>query len=286
VNAVSASVAGDPAQSLHVIEPRKPSSVRVLKEAWEFRDLLLMLVWRDLKVRYKQTYLGPVWVVLAPVMAMLVTSLVFGRLAKLPSDHLPYPLLVFSGLIPWTYFSRTLNNAAGSILDNTALVRKVYFPLFILPLSTALSGLPDLGVSLVVLLALQVWYHVLPGWSLLWLPLVLAWATIMSLGFSIWVASLTAYYRDLRYLISSVLQIWMFVTPIFYSDSLIPEHWRALYDCNPLADLIGVFRQALLGTSSTLPTGILAGCIVGSVLLFVTGISAFQQARTNFVDVA
>src|SRR5437870_840038 len=218
-----------------------------LSELCEYRELLYLFVWRDIKVRYKQTVIGVAWVILQPLMTMGVFTIFFGRLAKLPSNGLPYPVFYFAALAPWTYFSTALTNATNVVVENQRVITKVYFPRLILPFSSVLSGLVDFGIAFVVLVALVLGYGLRPGVQTLWLPFLLLLALATALGIGLWLSALNALYRDVKYVTPFLVQFWMFASPVAYPTSLVPEKWRWLYGLNPMAGVIEGFRWALTG---------------------------------------
>jgi len=232
--------------TLRIEPPRSVFELR-LREAWAYRELLYFFVWRDVKIRYKQTAIGVLWVILQPVLNMLVFTLFFGRLAKLPSDGLPYPVFYFAALIPWTYFAYALQTTTNVVVDNQRLITKVYFPRMILPISTALSGLVDFSIGFVVMAIFTFAYGIRPTAAALWLPVLLVLAVATALGVGLWMSALNALYRDVRYVIPFVIQFWMFASPVAYASSLVPARWRWLYGLNPMAGVIDGFRWAITG---------------------------------------
>ena len=224
------------------IEPPRGLFELRLREVWAYRELLYFFVWRDVKIRYKQTAIGVLWVVLQPVLTMLVFTLFFGRLAKLPSDGLPYPVFYFAALVPWTYFASALQMTTNVVVDNQRLITKVYFPRLILPISSALSGLVDFSIGFVVLAIFTVAYGLRPTLAALWLPALLTLAVFTALGVGLWLSALNALYRDVRYVIPFVIQFWMFASPVAYPSTLVPARWRWLYGLNPMAGVIDGFR--------------------------------------------
>jgi lipopolysaccharide transport system permease protein len=255
-----------------------------LGELWSYRELLYFFVWRDIKIRYKQTAIGAAWAVLQPFLTMLLFSLLFGRLAHIPSDGLPYPIFYYSALLPWMYFAGALQNSTNTIVENQRLITKVYFPRLALPLSAVLSGLVDFGVSFVMFLALMVYYGIRPGAAVLWLPVFLLLAILTAFGVGLWLSALNAIYRDVRYVLPFLVQFWLFASPVVYSSSLVPAKWRWLYGLNPLAGVIEGFRWSLSGRGD--PPGRLiyvSAAVVFAVLL--SGIGYFQKMETTVADV-
>ena len=240
-----------------------------LGEVWAYRELLYFFVWRDVKIRYKQTAIGVLWVILQPVLNMLVFTLFFGRLAKLPSDGLPYPVFYFAALIPWTYFAYALQTTTNVVVDNQRLITKVYFPRLILPISTALSGLVDFSIGFVVLGIFTLAYRIRPTAAALWLPVLLILAFATALGVGLWMSALNALYRDVRYVIPFVIQFWMFASPVAYASTLVPARWRWLYGLNPMAGVIDGFRWAITGHGQA--PGLLLLASAGAVAAVLLG---------------
>ncbi len=218
-----------------------------LRELWAYRELLYFLIWRDVKVRYKQTALGAAWAIIQPFFTMIVFSLFFGSLAKVPSDGIPYPIFSYAALVPWTFFANGLNQSANSLVGSANLIKKVYFPRLAMPLAAVLSGVVDFALAFVVLLGLMAWFGVAPTGHVIWLPAFLVLALVSALGVGLWLAALNVQFRDVRYVVPFLTQFWLFATPIAYPSSLLPEPWRSLYGLNPMAGVVEGFRWALLG---------------------------------------
>jgi len=254
-----------------------------LQELWTHRELLLFLVWRDIKVRYKQTVLGAAWAVLQPLLTMFVFALLFGRVAKLPSDNVPYPLYVYTALLPWQLFAFAMTESSNSLVANQHLIRKVYFPRLIIPLSAVLVGLVDFMISMVVLIGMMAYYGFRPaGTALLVIPfLILAVMTALGIGF--WLSALNIKYRDFKYVIPFLAQFWMFATPVVYSSQLVPPEWRTLYGLNPMAGVVDGFRWALLGSAAGSPILILISAIAVLCVL-VSGVAYFKHMERTFAD--
>jgi lipopolysaccharide transport system permease protein len=267
---------------LRIEPPRSLFELR-LREVWAYRELLYFFVWRDVKIRYKQTAIGVLWVILQPVLNMLVFTLFFGRLAKLPSDGLPYPVFYFAALIPWTYFSSSLTATTNVVVESQQLITKVYFPRLILPISTALSGLVDFAIGFVVLSIFCFAYGILPTFTALWLPVLLLLALFTALGVGLWLSALNALYRDVRYVIPFVITFWMFASPVAYASSLVPARWRWLYSLNPMAGVIDGFRWAITGRGQApgLPLLASAGAVA---LVFLGGVFFFNRMETTVAD--
>jgi lipopolysaccharide transport system permease protein len=255
-----------------------------LGELWQYRELLYFLVWRDVKVRYKQTALGIAWAVVQLFFTMVIFSLFFGRLAKVPSDGVPYPLFAYCALVPWGFFANGLNMGSNSLVESANLIRKVYFPRLAIPIATVLSGGVDFLVSFLLLVGMMVYYGRMPGVDAVWLPLLLLLGLVTALGVSLWLSALNVQYRDVRYTIPFLTQIWMFATPIAYPSSLVPEGWRALYGLNPMVGVVEGFRWALLGTA-TRPGPMLIVSSLAAVMILLTGAMYFRYTEKTFADV-
>ena len=270
-------------EHLTVIEPPKGWHMLNWRELWAYRELLWVLTMRDIKVRYKQTVLGAAWAIIRPVMTMVIFSVVFGQLAKMPSDGLPYPIFVYAGLLPWTFFSASIGASGQSLVGSAHLVSKVYFPRLIIPLSSVGAGLVDLLISTVVLLLMMLWFGV--GWSLnlLAAPLLLLFVTFTALGVGTLLSALTVAYRDFTHLTPFVVQIWMYVTPVIFPVSLVPERWQWLMYLNPMTGLVEGFRSAFLGRPFDM-TGIGVSFAVAASL-FVIGVAYFERVERRFADI-
>ncbi len=267
-----------------LIEPTRGWVSLKLHELWEYRELLYFLTWRDIKVRYKQTALGAAWAIIQPLMTMVVFSLFFGRLAKVPSDGAPYPIFSFAALVPWTFFANGLTQSANSLVGSERLISKVYFPRLVIPISTVFSGIVDFALAFVLLLLMMVFYGVVPTLNIIWLPFFLLLALIASLGTGLWLSALNVEYRDVRYVVPFITQFWMFATPIAYPSSLLSEPWRTLYGLNPMVGVVEGFRWALLGTGS--PPGPLTWVsLAASLILLIAGAFYFKRMEKNFADV-
>jgi lipopolysaccharide transport system permease protein len=255
-------------------------------ELWANRELLLFLVWRDIKVQYAQTALGAAWAVVQPLMTMLIFTLVFGRLAKIPSDGVPYSVFTLAALIPWMYFSNAFSAASASLVNSSNLITKVYFPRLIIPIVSVLSGLVNLAVSCVVLAVMMIWYHVTP--SLIAIPMIPALLLLMILtatGVGCWLAAVYIQYRDVRQIVPFIVQIWMYISPVVYPLSLVPERYRTLYALNPMAGIIQTFRVVLLRTGE-IPWGTLGVSTIVGVLMFLGGTLYYRRTEHLFADVA
>ena len=266
-----------------VIEkPRSWLSLR-LGELWRYRELLLFFVWRDIKVRYKQTILGVAWAVLQPLITMVIFSVIFGRLANIPSDGIPYPVFSFAGLLPWQLFARSISDATSSLVTNQNMVTKVYFPRLILPMSTSLSGLVDFGIALLILFGLMVYYAIVPTWRILLIPVLVVFTLMTSMSVSFWLSALAVRYRDIRFITPFLVQVWLYATPVVYPSTLVPEQWLWLYRLNPMTAVVEGFRWVLYG--QTPATSHLYLLSVGVVLLLLfSGLIFFQRMELTFAD--
>lgn len=275
----------EPSGPIHTrIEPSRGFVSLKVGELWAYRELLYFLIWRDVKVRYKQTALGIAWAVIQPVMTMVVFSVFFGKLAKLSSDGTPYPIFTFAALVPWTLFSNGLAQGTNSLVGSSNLIKKVYFPRLIIPTATVLAGVVDFVVAFGVLLVLMLIYGIAPTINTLWIPGFLILTVIASLGVSLWLSALNVEYRDIKYVIPFLTQIWLFATPIAYSSSLLNEPWRTVYGLNPMVGVVEGFRWALLGTDTRPGTMILVS-IAASVFLMISGAYYFRRMEKTFADV-
>ena len=273
-----------PIEPVLVLEPGRADR-NYWTDLWRYRELFLILAWRDLSVRYKQTIIGVVWAILRPLLTMVVFTVVFGRLAKLPSDgDAPYALLVFAAMLPWTLFATSLSDASNSLINSANLISKVYFPRLIVPTATIVIAFADFLISLVILLALMVYYRFAPGWNMLLLPVFMLLAMLASLGPGLWITALNVKYRDFRIVIPFVVQFGLYVSPVGYSSSLIPERWRLLYSLNPMVGVIDGFRWCILGgTSPIYWLGFALSLVVVAFFLWL-GVSQFRKMEKTFAD--
>ena len=269
---------------VHVIAPAGGLLPVKLSEIWEYRELAYFLVWREIKIRYKQTALGVAWAVLQPVLAMTVFSLFFGRLAGLPSDGVPYPVFTFCALLPWQLFAFALTESSNSVVANQRLITKVYFPRLIMPIAGVCVGIADFVFTFALLLAMLAYYGLTPGWAILTVPLwtLLALTTALSVG--IWFSAINVRYRDVRYTLPFLTQLWLIATPVAYSSSIVPEAWRPIVALNPMVGVVDGFRWALLGTASFPgPTVIVSATAV--VVLLISGLYYFRSVERTFADI-
>ena len=266
------------------IEAAKAWPSLKLGELWAYRELIYFLIWRDIKVRYKQTVLGAGWAIVQPLFTMLLFSLFFGRLAKVPSDGIPYPLFSFTGLVPWSYFANGLTQASNSLVGNSSLIKKVYFPRLAIPTAKVLSALLDFGLAFVLLLGMTFYYRVHPSFRILWVPLFLLLAMVTALGASFWLSALNVRIRDVEQTLPFLTQIWLFATPIAYPSSLLSEPWRTLYGINPMVGVVEGFRWALLGANTAPGPMLIISSLVATAML-VSGAFWFRRLEKTFADV-
>jgi lipopolysaccharide transport system permease protein len=254
-----------------------------LHEVWDYRELLYFLTWRDIKVRYKQTMIGAAWAIIQPFFMMVVFSLFFGHLAKVPSDGIPYPIFVYCALLPWQLFAHALGESSNSLVANERLITKVYFPRLVIPIAAVCGGLVDFAISFVVLLGLMAYYGVVPGVAIVTLPLFVLLAVLTALAVGLWLSALNVQYRDVRYTLGFLTQFWLFATPVAYPSSLVPEPWRALYGLNPMAGVVEGFRWALLGKAEG-PGPLLAVSVTVLILVLIGGAHYFARMEDRFAD--
>lgn len=255
------------------------------RDLWRYRELFYFLAWRDILVRYKQTTIGIAWSVLRPFLTMIAFTLVFSKLAKLPSEGVPYPILVFAALLPWQFFSNALSEASNSLIMNANLLTKVYFPRLIVPTSSVIVSLVDFCISLGILALLMLWYGFAPDWRILTLPLFFALAFIASFGCSLWLAALNVKYRDFRYVVPFIVQFGLYISPVGFSSAIVPEKWRLLYSLNPMVGVIDGFRWGLLGGNAQIYwNGMLVSSLV-ALVIFLFGLRYFRNMERNFADV-
>lgn len=255
-----------------------------LRELWEYRELLFFFAWRDIKVRYRQTVMGVLWAIIQPILTMVIFSLFFGRLANIPSDGLPYPVFSFAALVPWTFFANALTQASNSLVLSGNMLKKIYFPRLALPIATVFAGVVDFALAFIVLLCIMLYYGLVPTANILWLPFFALLALITSIGVSLWLAAMNVQFRDVRYTIPFITQAWLFVTPIAYPSSLLPDSLQIVYGMNPMAGVVEGFRWALLGTD-TAPGPMLIVSSVVALLLLVSGAFYFRRMENTFADV-
>lgn len=267
-----------------VIEAPKGWVPLKLGELWDYRELVYFLTWRDIRVRYKQTALGAAWAVIQPLFAMVIFTIFFGRLAKVPSDGIPYSIFAFAGLVPWNFFANGLSHCSDSLVTSANLIKKVYFPRLAIPVSTVLAGLVDFSISFLVMLCLITYYGIPLSWKILWIPAFLLLAVTTALGVGLWLSALNVKFRDVRYTVPFLIQIWMYGTPIAYPSSLLPEHWRLIYGLNPMAGVVEGFRWCLLN-AKTEPGPMIAVSALASLTILITGSFFFRRTEKQFADV-
>jgi len=255
-----------------------------LHELWEYRELLYFLTWRDIKVRYKQTVLGAAWAIIQPFFTMVVFSLFFGRLAQIPSDGIPYPIFSYTALVPWTFFANGLGQSSNSLVGSANLIKKVYFPRLVVPISSVISGAVDFVLAFIVLLGMMLYFGIVPTWNVVWLPLLLLLALVTALGVGLWLSAMNVQFRDVRYAIPFLTQFWLFATPIAYPSSLLSEPWRTLYGLNPMVGVVEGFRWALLGTN-TAPGPVIIASSLAALGLLISGAYYFRRMEKTFADV-
>jgi len=271
-----------------VIQPSRGWAALQLRTVWEYRELLYFLVWRDIKVRYKQTALGVAWIILQPVVSMVIFSLLFGQLLDVPSGGVPYPIFAYAALLPWNYFAGALTRSSQSLVGSAHLITKVYFPRLIIPISGVVSGLVDFAIAFLVLIGLMVYYGVTPTLAVLLLPAFLLLAVLTALGFGLWLGALNVRFRDVNYLVPFLVQVWMYITPVIYGSTLIPERFRFLLALNPMTGVVEGFRWALLGAQlaeAQPPGAMLIVPIAISLLVLFSGALFFRRTERTFADI-
>jgi lipopolysaccharide transport system permease protein len=269
---------------LVVIKPVKGWVPLNLRDLWLYRELIYFLTWRDLKVRYKQSVLGVIWAILKPTMTMIIFTIIFGNFAKIPSDGVPYPIFSYSGLLPWEFFAAALTVSARSMLTSGGMVSKIYFPRIIVPLSSVMANLVDLLIAFVILIGMMIFYKIPLTINVLWLPAFILLAMITAIGVGLWFSALLVMYRDINYLLPFITQLWMFISPVVYSSSMIPEKWRWLYSINPMSGVVEGFRWALLGTQQSISGGMVAISSAIALVIFISGMFFFRRMERIFAD--
>ena len=267
-----------------VIEPGR-SEKNYWNDLWRFRELFVFMAWRDILVRYKQTAIGLSWSIIRPVLTMIVFTVVFGRIAKLPSEGVPYPILVYSALLPWQFFSMSFSDASASLLVNSNMLTKLYFPRLIIPVSTIIVNLVDFFISFIILIVLMIWYKFVPGWTILCVPLFLFLAFIASLSAGLYVAALNVKYRDFKYIIPFVVQFGLYVSPVGFSSNVVPQKWKLLYSLNPMVGIIDGFRWSILGGQSHIYLPGLLLSIGVIILILILSIRYFRKMEKTFADI-
>ena len=291
-----------PVVDQNVISPSTDPFIRIrptkgwvslnFEELWRYRELLYFFVWRDIKIRYKQTILGASWAIIQPLFTMVIFSLFFGRLAQVPSDGIPYPLFSYTALVPWTFFANGVTQASNSLVNNADMIRKIYFPRIALPIAAVSAGLVDFTLAFIVLIGMVIGFSIVPAANydaqltlrVIWLPLFLLLALVTTLGVSFWFSAMNAQFRDVRFVVPFLIQAWLFITPIAYPSSLLSEPWRTLYGINPMAGVVEGFRWALLGTD-TAPGSMMIVSVLAAVLILIGGTYYFRRMETKLADV-
>lgn len=258
---------------------------RYWNELWHFRELFFFLAWRDIIVRYKQTVIGIAWSLIRPFLTMIVFTIVFGNIAKLPSNGVPYPILVFVAMLPWQFFANSLTESSGALLANASMLTKIYFPRLIMPASAVIVSVVDFLISFIMLLILMLWYHIIPSWRILALPLFLLMAFVTSLGVGMWLSALNVKYRDFRYIIPFIVQFGLYISPVGFSSSVVSSEWKILYSLNPMVGVIDGFRWAILGKNAVLyMPGFIISCLL-SLGIFIIGMWYFRKTEHSFADI-
>lgn len=255
-----------------------------LREVWDYRELMGIFVWRDLKVRYRQTVIGVLWAIVQPFVTMVIFSIFFGRLAGIPSDNIPYPIFSYAALVPWSFFANSINQASNSLVNNAEMIKKIYFPRLTMPIASMLAGVLDFVLAFIILLGMMLYYGFIPTINIIWFPFFLLLAMMTALGVSLWLSALNVQFRDVRYMIPFITQIWLFATPVAYPSSLLSEPWHTLYGLNPMVGVVEGFRWALLGTDTVPGTTILVSFLV-AFLVLISGIYYFRRMERTFADV-
>jgi lipopolysaccharide transport system permease protein len=270
-------------KKIHIREPSSGWPKLNLIELWEYRELLFILAWRDMSIRYKQTILGGLWAIIQPFVTMIIFSVVFGKLAKMPSDDIPYPIFSYAALVPWAFFVNALNKSSLSLISNTNLINKVYFPRLVLPVSAVIVGTIDFFVAFFMLLLMMLFFGIIPTIAIICLPFFIVLTLITSLGVGIWIATLNVKFYDLQNALPFIIQAWMFATPVAYPSSLLDEPWRSIYGINPMAGVVEGFRWALLGTDTS-PGGILIVSSITACIILIAGMFYFKHVEPTFAD--
>jgi lipopolysaccharide transport system permease protein len=266
------------------IKPTTGLAALNLRDLWTYRELVVFMIWRTLKVRYKQTALGAAWAIIQPLMTMIVFNFIFGSVAKVPTDNIPYPIFSYTALLPWGLFTTALNQASRSLTTNQNMVTKIYFPRLVLPISSVLAGLVDFAIAFVILIVLMFYYGVTPAWNVLWtLPFFLLLSIVTALGVALWLSAINVQYRDVNYALPFLTQFWLFITPVAYSASVISEKWQLVYSLNPMAGVVNGFRWALLGSGSGPDLALWISVII-SLFILVSGLIYFRNMERTFAD--
>jgi lipopolysaccharide transport system permease protein len=268
-----------------VISAKKGLVAINFSELWNYRELFWFLAWRDILVRYKQTVIGIAWALIRPIVTMIIFTIIFGKLAKFPSDGIPYPLLSFTALLPWQFFSNALTESSNSVVANSNMISKIYFPRLVIPAAAVISGVVEFLLCFFILIALMFWYGVTPTWSIVWLPLFFLLALISAFGIGLWFSALNVEYRDVRHIVPFIVQFGLYISPVGFSSSVVPDKWRLLYSLNPMVSVIDGFRWTLLGGKTPL---FVPGLLISSFIVFgilVTGLYYFRKMERTFADI-
>jgi lipopolysaccharide transport system permease protein len=266
------------------IEPSSGWTALKLNELWEYRELLGIFVWRDLKVRYRQTVIGALWAVVQPFLTMVIFSVFFGRLAGVPSDSIPYPIFSYAALVPWTFFANSINMASNSLVNNAEMIKKIYFPRLTMPFASMLAGLVDFILAFIILIGMMLYYGFVPTINILWFPLFLLLSMMTALGVSMWLSAMNVQFRDVRYMIPFITQAWLFATPVAYPSSMLSEPWRTIYGINPMVGVVEGFRWALLGTN-TAPGPLMIVSFAVAIVILISGVYYFRKMEKIFADI-
>lgn len=255
------------------------------RDLWQYRELFYFLAWRDILVRYKQTVLGIAWSIIRPLFIMIIFTVVFGKLAKMPSGGIPYPILVFTAMLPWQLFANSVNDSGESLIANANMISKVYFPRIIIPINSIIVNMVDFAISLIILVIMMIWYHYVPIWRIFFLPLFIMLAILASLGIGLWISALNVKFRDFRYIIPFILQLGLYISPVGFSSNVIPEKWKLIYSINPMVGVIEGFRWAVLGKSIHLYWPGFWFSVSLTILIFILGIWYFRKTERTFADI-
>ena len=266
------------------IQPTHGWTSLKLREVWEHRELTSIFIWRDIKVRYRQTVIGALWAIIQPFLTMVIFSIFFGRLAGIPSDDVPYPIFSFAALVPWTFFANSINQASNSLVNNAEMIKKIYFPRLTMPIASVLGGLVDFVLAFIILLLMMFYYGFVPTINILWFPLFVLLAMMTALGVSLWLAAMNVQFRDVRYMVPFIIQAWLFATPVAYPSSLLSEPWHTIYGLNPMVGVVEGFRWALLGTGTGPGPMVFVSFFVALALL-ISGVYYFRRVEKIFADV-
>ena len=266
------------------IQPTRGWTSLKLREVWDHRELTSIFIWRDIKVRYRQTVIGALWAIIQPFLTMVIFSIFFGRLAGIPSDDVPYPIFSFAALVPWTFFANSINQASNSLVNNAEMIKKIYFPRLTMPIASVLGGLVDFILAFIILLLMMLYYGFVPTINILWFPFFVLLALLTALGVSLWLAAMNVQFRDVRYMVPFIMQAWLFATPVAYPSSLLSEPWHTIYGLNPMVGVVEGFRWALLGTG-TGPGPMMFVSFFVALALLISGVYYFRRVEKVFADV-